>query len=83
MTAPDATLEPAVAASRSAAPGGVLAGMAVVSTVSAFVIGPAVTDGSESAAPSRSVSSQAVPDAAPSGASPSEHEAHHRWRRSS
>ncbi len=59
-------------------PGGVLALMAVVFTFSAFVIGPAVTGGSESATPSRSVPSLAVPDAAPSGVSPSEHEAHHR-----
>ena len=61
-----------------AVPGGVLALMAVVFTVSAFVIGPAVTGGSESAAPRRNAPGQAVPETAPSGVSPSEHEAHHR-----
>ena len=61
-----------------AVPGGLLALMAVVFTFSTFVIGPAVTGGSESATPSKSEPSQAVPDAAPPGVSPSEHEAHHR-----
>ena len=53
-------------------PGGVLALMAVVFTVSSIVIGPALTDGGrESRAPAKNVPS------APSGISPSEHESHH------
>jgi len=53
-------------------PGGVLALMAVVFTVSSVVIGPALTDsGRESRAPAKKVPS------APSGVSPSEHESHH------
>lgn len=53
-------------------PGGALALMAVVFAFSSFVIGPALTDGDEPAAPTRNVPS------APAGISPEAHESHHR-----
>jgi hypothetical protein len=59
-----------------AVPGGLLALMAVVFTIS-FVVGPAVTGGDESSAPAKSTPGQTAPDAAPPGVSESEHEAHH------
>jgi hypothetical protein len=55
-----------------AVPGGVLALMAAVFVFASFVIGPALTGGSETSAPAKNV------PAAPAGVSPSEHEAHHR-----
>jgi hypothetical protein len=61
-----------------AAPGGVLALMAVVFTFSALVVGPAVTGGDEPSAPTKTTSGQAAPKNAPPGVSESEHEAHHR-----
>jgi hypothetical protein len=57
-----------------AVPGGVLALMAVVFTLSSFVIGPALTD---SGGGSTTPATKSVPSA-PQGVSPSEHEAHHR-----
>ena len=61
-----------------AVPGGVLAFMAVVFAFSAFVIGPAVTGGSDSTTTSRSTPARTAPDSGPPGASDSEHEEHHR-----
>jgi hypothetical protein len=56
-----------------AVPGGLLALMAVMFTLSTLVIGPALTGRSgESSAPSKSVPT------APPGANPSGHETHHR-----
>ena len=52
--------------------------MAVVFAFSAFVIGPAVTGGSDSTTTSRSTPARTAPDSGPPGASDSEHEEHHR-----
>jgi ABC-type branched-subunit amino acid transport system permease subunit len=52
-------------------PGAALAVMAVIFTFSSFVIGPALTGSDEPTTPSQNV------PAAPPGASPGEHEAHH------
>lgn len=68
MTGPEATLVPAVASPAAAPPR---------PAPSAAVREPS-TGGNESATPSWSAPNQAVPDAAPLGVSPSEHEAHHR-----
>jgi hypothetical protein len=61
-----------------AVPGGVLALMAVVFTFSAFVIGPALTGGGDSAAPAESAPGQTAPEKAAPGVSGSEHDGHHR-----
>ena len=52
-------------------PGGVLAAMAVVFTLSSFVIGPALTGDDDGSAAKR------TPTTAPAGISPAEHDAHH------
>ena len=55
-----------------AVPAGVLAAMAVVFTISSFVIGPALAGGDEATTPVRDAG------APPAGVSPADHEAHHR-----
>jgi hypothetical protein len=58
-------------------PGGVLALMAIIFTVSSFVVGPAIT-GSGDDAPASNDPSRSTPNTTPPGVSPDEHEAHHR-----